>query len=424
MAIKEQVDRELSRWLVGGSSAWNVGLGTTTFTADGTSLRPVRLAECLEMAGSIGHVEVSTKTLAAASGVLLNMVGAAASPPLRVEARGVSLRIGPRSRSDEARAGGGDDRQKAADEALKRLGRLTVDARDIAVEFLLCGRRAVARLRTVLAEPLPQGRALAKWTVKHSDIREPRTGSRSVLARPPQGPEGAGKTFGCTSSGSPRVTLELDGRTIGRVGAGSTEVVIAHALRRVDVSLGSDVDAGVDVAELLAILDIVAALVAAAAAEAAAAEASRDQPRAFGMPWGFGFQRASAKLELDRQSGDPLLEVSCERGSVSDVPGSKTEVHAELLQVRQGDAAAVSSWKVLVQGAQQGGVSIEHWFPVEGDGKRALPWAGCLDFLTNDPRFSEHKAWLQRARDVAVVGKRPRQAEGSSPDAEMKRSRM
>lgn len=389
MAIKEQVDRELSRWLVGGSSAWNVGLGTTTFTADGTSLRPVRLAECLEMAGSIGHVEVSTKTLAAASGVLLNMVGAAASPPLRVEARGVSLRIGPRSRSDEARAGGGDDRQKAADEALKRLGRLTVDARDIAVEFLLCGRRAVARLRTVLAEPLPQGRALAKWTVKHSDI-----------------------------------TLELDGRTIGRVGAGSTEVVIAHALRRVDVSLGSDVDAGVDVAELLAILDIVAALVAAAAAEAAAAEASRDQPRAFGMPWGFGFQRASAKLELDRQSGDPLLEVSCERGSVSDVPGSKTEVHAELLQVRQGDAAAVSSWKVLVQGAQQGGVSIEHWFPVEGDGKRALPWAGCLDFLTNDPRFSEHKAWLQRARDVAVVGKRPRQAEGSSPDAEMKRSRM
>lgn len=386
MAMQEQVDRKLRRWLVGGTSAWSIGLGTTTLTAEGAGLRPVRLAEHLQVAGSIGHVKVSTKTLAAASGVLGALFGAAASPPLRVEARGVSLRIGPRSHSDEARAEGGECRQKAADEALKHLGRLTVDARDIAVELLLGGRRAVARLRTVLAEPLPQGRALAKWAVKHSDI-----------------------------------TLELDGRTIGRVAAGSTEVVLAHALRRVDVSLGSDADAAVDVAELLAILDIAAALVAAAAAEASK---DGDRPRALGTPWSLGFRRSSARLELERQSGDPLLELSCERGSASDVPGSKTEVHAESVQVRQGDAAAVRSQKVSVQGTQRGGVSIQHGFPVESDGEKALPWMGCLDFLTNDPRFADHKAWLQRARDVAVDRKRPLQAAGSSPDAERKRLRM
>ncbi|CAK0813759.1 unnamed protein product, partial [Prorocentrum cordatum] len=81
--------------------------------------------------------------------------------------------------------------------------------------LLLGGRRVLARVGAVLAEPLPQGRALAKWAVKHGEI------------------------------------LGLDGRAIGRAGAGTTEVVLADALRRVDVSLRSDVDAGVDAAELL-----------------------------------------------------------------------------------------------------------------------------------------------------------------------------
>ncbi|CAK0864929.1 unnamed protein product [Prorocentrum cordatum] len=113
VASGAQVDRELRRWLVGGSSAWSVRLGTTTLTAEGTSLRPVQLAERLQLAGSINYLKVSTKTLAAASRVLVGaLVGAAASPPLRAEARGVSLRIGPRPCPGAAWAG--PEAQRAA----------------------------------------------------------------------------------------------------------------------------------------------------------------------------------------------------------------------------------------------------------------------------------------------------------------------
>eukprot|EP00931_Biecheleriopsis_adriatica_P081257 TRINITY_DN54578_c0_g1_i1.p1 TRINITY_DN54578_c0_g1~~TRINITY_DN54578_c0_g1_i1.p1 ORF type:complete len:398 (+),score=77.36 TRINITY_DN54578_c0_g1_i1:57-1250(+) len=394
-ALGDRVDGLLKGVLEHGSSNVQVGLGNANYTTKQRKLRPIRLAEGLYLKGEFKKLLVSTKTSAALSGAVGAMLGASAtSPPLNVEAEGICLLFhtdDSSSSGTQDRTPQGNDAHKnspaAPPDAMQHLKQLTVNVQDIAVELKLDGHSLRVSLQSLQAKPAPKSqRSSANWQVEHKGLK-----------------------------------LELDGSAIARASDASAHLNLAPSLRRVDGSLQTEVRAHLDVEQLSALLDVAATIVAVAAAESMSISGEHK------IPWSLKFRHTRVELS---QFGDRLLELGVKEGSVSCLPTS-VEVQVEPVEVKRSGTPEVVSSKFSVRvdserSEQQPSISVQHSFPESFEGPGALPWAGTIDLLLDDPRFSQHKVWLQYARDIKAANSRKRALDdmGDSGDIETKRSKL
>lgn len=399
--LASQAEEVLGMVLEKGDSKATVRADSTTYTASQRTLRPIPLGDGLHLTGGIDMIGVSTKTLAAAAfGLFGALLGApVASPPLHVEARGLRLCIsaadagdsGIRAEHKTERAQGSSGRSSLRPEELKQhLNNMTVDVQDVAIELKLGGHRILASAQSLRAKSEKPGRMLAKWQVQHSGIR-----------------------------------VELDGRAVVRASDAHASVQLAEGLRRVDVSTETNIQATLDVEQLLAVLDLAAVAAAIAEAEQLGDKLGEAYAKHPAPP--FELRSNGACLRLDQFSDAPLLEANCKEFRCSSLPGANVEIRAEPLEVRQGGAPAVASQKMLIKvESEQKAFSIQHGFPAGRDGAMIQPWRGTLDYLLDDPRFAQHKGWLARARDTGSVAarKHPRDEVSGSTGVDQKRLRL
>jgi len=246
-------------------------------------------------------------------------------------------------------------------DAEKHIAKLKVDVQNAALEFNLGGHILVARIRHLKGIPVPQGRNAFKWKVEHRGLQ-----------------------------------LELDGCPILKFPDATEEVQLAEAFRRLDIELHAKVLVKLSVDQLLAILNVAATGVAIAAAE----QASTSPSSSTKIPFGIMLQQ-EASLELNIFDS-PLLEAKCAKTNVSILPSSKAEVCLESVNVRCGGGVRTESEQVrFCFENRQGPLKLVHSFDSGGNSK-ALPWADAVQILLDDPRFSQHRAWLEHAKGHGI----------------------
>lgn len=258
---------------------------------------------------------------------------------------------------------------------IKDIAKVTATVKDAVVELKLSDHTLSARINHMEGTPLACGRHAAKWKIEHRGLR-----------------------------------VELDGRPILTLPDAIDRVQLAEAFRRLDIELDDKINLEVSVDQLLAILDVAASAVQIATAEQVATSAASSTH----MPLGIQFQ-GDTRLHVD-MFDSPLLEAKVAKGNVSIMPSSTTEVLLQSVEVRCGGEGLIQSQQVRFCSANcLGPLKIVHGFPSKAGNSNALPWAGSVDFLLDDPRFSQHRDWLKHAKgdgsDVIASSKRGREEE-------------